>query len=230
MAARPTLFPAFLVALAALLLGTACASTTSVAPPAETQPYRIGPPDRLLISILPDPAIERTVTVRPDGMISIDLVGDIPASGRTAEEVAADIQTRIRRFKRDAAVTVALAQSLSTEITVMGEVGGNKTFPLQRETRLVEALGQVGGVTIYAAKDRIRVIRMEDGKTRIYYANLDAIEKGDLSTNYMLQGGDIVIVPPSRSAKIGYAVQAFTFPIQQILGFGAKVTNKILLP
>ena len=127
--------------LAALWLG-ACATSEGPPPPPVSQPYRIGPPDQLHVTILPEPLIERTVVVRPDGMISIDLVGDIPAAGRTAQEVADDIQLRISRFKRDASVTVALSESLSTEITVLGEVTRPSTFPLSRETHLIEALGQ----------------------------------------------------------------------------------------
>jgi len=207
-----------------------CSTNRVAPPPPVAAEYRIGPPDRLDISILPDPAIARSVTVRPDGMISVDLVGDIPAAGRTASEVARDIQTRISRYKRDAVVTVALGSAASTEITVMGEVGAQRTFPIQRETRLIEALGQVGGVGMMADKDNIRIIRLQDGQSHIYYADLAAIEVGDLSTNYLLQGGDVIIVPPTTSAKIGYAVQAFTFPITQILGFGARITNMVLMP
>jgi hypothetical protein len=136
----------------------------------------------------------------------------------------------ISRYKRDAVVTVSLNAANSTEITVLGEVGSQRTFPIQRETRLIEALGQVGGVGMMADKDNIRIIRLVDGQSHIYYADVGAIEMGDLSTNYMLQGGDVIVVPPTTSAKIGYAVQAFTFPIQQILGFGAKITNTVLMP
>jgi polysaccharide export outer membrane protein len=211
-------------------LVAACSSPTSLPAPPVAEEYRIGPPDSLGISILPEPAISRSVTVRPDGMISIDLVGDVPAAGRTTTEVAQDIQNRISRYKRDAVVTVSLNAANSTEITVLGEVGSQRTFPIQRETRLIEALGQVGGVGMMADKDNIRIIRLVDGQSHIYYADVGAIEMGDLSTNYMLQGGDVIVVPPTTSAKIGYAVQAFTFPIQQILGFGAKITNTVLMP
>ena len=194
------------------------------------RPSRIAsdPPDRLEITVLPDPAIQRSVVVRPDGMISIDLVGDIPASGRTAEEIAQDIQQRISRFKRDATVTVALAESLSTEITVLGEVGGQRTFALTRDTRLIEALGQVGGVTNFADKGAIRIIRLIDGETHIYYADYEAIEAGDLSTNYLLRGGDVVVVPPTTLARTGYAIQSVLFPLQQIFGFGTQITNRIV--
>ncbi len=215
-------------ALGALQL-VGCATNTSAPPPApEAHAYRIGPPDHLDISIMPDPAITRAAVVRPDGMISVDLVGDVPAAGRTTEEVAHDIQARISRFKRDANVTVALVQSLSTEVTVLGEVGGGTTFPLTKDTRLIEAIGKVGGPGPYAAKNKVRIIRLVDGQTQVITADLDAIQSGDLSTNYLLQGGDIIVVPPTRLASAGYAIQSVLFPIQQILGFGATVTNKVV--
>ena len=218
-----------LLVLCCAALGSACA--TSVRPqatPEPGKPYRVGPPDMLSVTILPEPVIQRSVTVRPDGMISIDLVGDIPAAGRTTEEIAADIAQRISRFKRDASVTVALQQALSPEITILGEVGRPSTFPLSRETRLVEAIGLVGGPRPFAAKSRIRVIRFEDGKTRIYRVNLNDIEKGDLSSNILLQGGDIVVVPPTIMARVGYTLQGVFFPIGYLLGMGGKVTTTVV--
>jgi polysaccharide biosynthesis/export protein len=211
------------------LLG-ACASTGAPPPPPlpTAQPYRVGPPDQLEIHVLPEPVIERTVVVRPDGMISIDLVGDIPASGRTTEEIAGDIKRRIQRFKRDASVTVSLRQSLSTEITVLGEVSRPATFPLTRETRVVEAIGLVGGPRLFAAKTRIRVIRFEDGQTRVYQTDLRAIERGDLSSNYLLVPGDIVVVPPTRVASVGYTLSALFFPINQLFGTGARATTTVM--
>ncbi len=215
----------FAAAAAGPLLGCA---TKAAAPPAPIAvEYRVGPPDQLQITILPDPAIERNATVRPDGMISIDLVGDVPAAGRTTQEIAEDIQTRISRFKRDAAVNVSLSASLSTEITILGEVRA-ATFPLQRETRLVEVIGMVGGPRPMADKDNIRIIRFEDGETHVIKADLDAIEHGDLSTNYLMRGGDIVVVPPTVLARAGYWVQGIFFPIQQMLGMGARVGTTVM--
>ncbi len=211
-----------------LALG-ACATQSAPPPNADPgRPYSIGPPDQLVITILPAPEIQRNVVVRPDGMISIDLVGDIPAAGRTAEEVARDIEQRISRFKRDARVTVALAQSLSTEITVLGEVVQPSTFPLARETRVVEAIGTVGGPKQFAAKDSIRIIRFVDGQTKTYQVDLEAIENGDLSTNYLVMGGDVVIIPATRLARMGYAIQSVLFPFQQLFGFGSSITTTVL--
>jgi polysaccharide biosynthesis/export protein len=217
--------PALALLCAAGLSG--CAGTAGAPPGPQVSAYRVGPPDQLHITILPEPVIERDVIVRPDGMISIDLIGDIAASGRTTEEIAGDIETRIGRFKRDARVTVALGAALSSEVTVLGEISRPSTFPLSRQTRVVEAMGTVGGTTVFSAKSRIRLIRTQDGKTTVYNVDLDAIEDGDLRTNYLLQGGDLVYVPPGVMASIGYAVQAVLFPFQQIFGFGASVTTKV---
>ena len=213
--------------LIGLFLLAGCVGTQGPPAAPTAQPYRIGPPDQLVITILPDPIIEREVVVRPDGMISIDLIGDLPASGRTAEEIASDIETRISRFKRNATVTVALAQSRSAQITVLGEVQRVSTFPLERETRAVEAIGFVGGPTILGAKSRIRVIRFQDGKTNVYRVNLSAIEDGNLGTNILLQGGDLVVVPPTAWASFGHFLRALFYPIQQILGLGARGATTI---
>jgi polysaccharide export outer membrane protein len=220
-----------LAALAAVVAQTlACASAQPA--PARTGetggvggPYRVGPPDQLVISVLPEPVIERVVVVRPDGKISIDLVGDVQAQGRSLEEIAKDVEERIARYKRDARVTVSLAASRSSTITVLGEVRGPSNFPLERETRVAEALGLVGGTTNFAASNRIRIVRSYGGQTTVHIVNLDAIMGGDLSTNYVLEEGDLIVVPRTVSAVIGFAIQNAIFPFQQILGFGATVVN-----
>jgi polysaccharide export outer membrane protein len=221
------LVPASIAALLLAFSVTACSSTGGPPPGPQTMAYRVGPPDQLRITILPEPLIEREVVVRPDGMISVDLIGDVPAAGRSTEEISEDIQNRISRFKRDARVTVALYAALSTEVTVLGEVGRASTFPLARQTRVVEALGTVGGTGVYAATSRLRLIRTAEGKTQVYKVDLAAIQNGDMRTNYLLQGGDLIYVPPGVMASIGYTLQAVLFPFQQLLGFGGQVSTKV---
>ncbi len=219
---------AFLV----LIFAGACSGKSPGAPPPlpgkSVETYRVRPPDQLTIAILPEPVIERTVTVRPDGMISVDLLGDVPVAGRTTEEIAADIQTRISRYKRDASVTVALAVSRSTEITVLGEVFNPSVFPLERETRVIEAIGAVGGLTNFAKRREIRVIRSGDNSTNVYLVNVEAIRNGDLSTNIFLEGGDIIYAPPTGTATVGYGIQSLLFPFQQLLGFGTSVSTRVV--
>jgi polysaccharide export outer membrane protein len=176
--------------LALLTAGLACASAKP--PPASPAagPYRVGAPDSLHITVLPEPVIERTAVVRPDGMISIDLVGDVPAAGRTPEEIAADIEQRIGKFKRGARVTVSVTAAQSSSVTILGEVLRPASFPMTKETRVIEAIGFVGGPTRFAAQSRTRIVRSAGGQAQVISVNLSAIQGGDLRTNYRLEQGD----------------------------------------
>ncbi len=217
-------------AAAAAALGCA-APTWAPSPVVESRlPYRVGAPDGLAITILPEPAIEVTVTVRPDGMITVPLIGDLLARDRTIPEIAADIEERIARFKRDPKVNVALIGAASTDIVILGEVGRQASFPLVKETRIVEAIGLVGGTTPFGWDSRIRVIRTVNGVTRVLRVNLNAIRKGDLSTNLMLEAGDVVYVPPTPWARFGYALNTLLFPFQPIIGMARTVGGNLLTP
>jgi polysaccharide export outer membrane protein len=216
--------------VAAAALG--CASTTWAPSPVVESPlsYRVGAPDLLTIEILPEPTITAEVMVRPDGKITVPLIGDIPAGGRTVPEIAADIEERIARFKRDPHATVALASALSTDIVILGEVGRQASFPLVKETRIVEAIGLVGGTTAFGWDSRIRVIRTVNGVTEVMRVNLNAIRKGDLSTNLMLEPGDFVFVPPTPWAVFGYALNTLLFPFQPIMGMARTMGGNLLTP
>jgi polysaccharide export outer membrane protein len=185
----------------------------------------VGAPDALHVTILPDPAIERDVTVRPDGMVSIDLIGDVPAAGRSVGEIASDIEQRIARFKRGAAVTVSLVTANSNAIAVLGEVRSPQSFPLLKQTRVAEAIARVGGPVFTGSERSIRVVRSGSGETVVYRVDLAAIQKGDLRTNIVLAEGDIVYVPPTFWARIGYVVQAVLFPFNPLLGVGTTVAG-----
>ena len=215
---------------AAVALG--CASSTwAPSPVVESRlPYRVGAPDSLEIEILPEPSIIAKVVVRPDGMITVPLIGEVPARDRTIPEITADIEKRIARFKRDPHVTVALAGAASTDIVILGEVGRQASFPLVKETRIIEAIGLVGGTTAFGWDSRIRVIRTENGVTKILRVNLSAIRKGDLRTNLMLEPGDFVYVPPTLWARFGYALNTLLFPFQPIMGMARTMGGNLLTP
>jgi polysaccharide export outer membrane protein len=215
-----------------LAVGMGCAGLYDPVPPPPEgayAAYRVGAPDQLNIVVLPEPVIERTVVVRPDGMISMDLIGDVPAGGRTVVEIAADIEKRLSRFKRDAAATVALASASSTAVTILGEVRRPESFPLVKQTRVAEAIGMVGDVTTFARTRKIRVIRSGGGETVVYIVNLSAIRGGDLRTNMLLRSGDIVYVEPNIFARVGYAINAVLFPFQPFMGIGAGLIASFAL-
>lgn len=208
--------------LAIAVLASGCIARP-VPPPAAVPPatYQVGAPDELLVSILPEPTIEREVVVRPDGRISVDLIGDVLASGRTTEQLAEDIREKISRFKRDAVVTVSVTSSRSSTITIFGQVQSPGSMVLDRETRLAEAIGSAGGTNLFASMGRVRVIRSTPDETRILRVNLRDIQYGDQSTNFMLQDGDIVVVPPNAIARVGFALQTLLFPFQQVFSAGS---------
>ena len=181
------------------------------------------PPDQLRVYVLPEPAIERQVRVRPDGMISIDLIGDVQATGLTPEQIATSIQERILRFKRDAVVNVTLVDSPSQFVTVYGEVGSPGTFPLNTNMRISEAIGRVGGTKPFASLNRVRIVRTGGEGTKVIRVYLKDISHGDLKTNFVVQEGDLIVVPPTALARVGYAVQMVFFPFQPILSSAGSI-------
>lgn len=210
----------------AVLVG--CATTPTPQPTTQYPDYLAGAPDQLAVTILPEPLIQDTVVVRPDGKITVQLVGDVQAGGRTLPEIAEDIEKRIRKFKRGAVVTVQLMAAQSSSITVIGEVGSPAAFPLNKQMRVAEALGFVGDTTFLANDDEIRVVRAGN-PTEVILVDLDAIRSGDLRTNVQLRGGDIVYVPPTAWARVGYVIQSVLFPIQPLLGVATSAAGSALV-
>lgn len=188
--------------------------------------YRIAPPDILVITVRPDPQIERELTVRPDGRISLDLIGDVDARGKTVEEIRSEISVRLKEFIVQPDVTVLLRASNSRTFFIFGEVNRPGAYPIVGDVTAVHALGSAAGPTRMAALDSARLVRPSpEGELTypIYFAAIT--EAGYGQTNYLLQPGDVVYVPPNLSARIGYALQLIFFPLQQVLGLGGTVIN-----
>lgn len=213
-----SMLPPLIVFAMLISVSTGCGVTPAPPPPAPPVPsYIVGAPDELNVHILPEPEIDRRVTVRPDGMISIDLIGDVQAAGQTPQQIASTIQQKIARYKRDAAVSVSVVESPSQFVTVYGEVGNPGTFPLSSEMRVSEAIGRVGGTRPFASQNHIRIVRTDGEQTQVIRVRLKDIGRGDLESNVMVEEGDLIVVPPTFLARIGYAVQMVFFPFQPIL-------------
>jgi polysaccharide export outer membrane protein len=205
------------MAVGVMLLFGCASSTPAPAPAAPAGLYRVGASDKLTVRVLPDPAIERAVQVRPDGRFSFDLIGDVEASGRTTDEIAADITQRIGEYRQSPSVSVALDAPLSTAVSVLGEVNRPLVFPLERDIRLSEAIAQAGGSTTLAANSRVRVIRYTSGQPVTYLADLDAIQAGDGTTDLRIERGDLIFVPPAKTVEAGYSLRRAIFPLEELM-------------
>lgn len=198
-------------------LGAGCATTESAVPPAPEQaPYRIGPSDELVIRVLPDPAIEREVLVQPDGSFAFDLIGEVQASSRTPEEVAAEIEERISEYRVSPSVTVAVQRAASSSVTVIGEVKAPGMYPVERDLHMTDVIARAGGETMYAAASRARLIRRgaDGAEATVYLSNLDKIHGGRLATDYQVLRGDLIYVPPANTVSVGYAMARFLYPLE----------------
>jgi polysaccharide export outer membrane protein len=220
-----------LIVLAIGALASACTSPIpKPEPAADLGSYEVGAPDGLIVTILPDPVVTEEVTVGPDGRITVQLIGEVEAAGRTPDQIAAEIEERIGRYKRGARVTVAVANAQSSAVTVLGEVRSPGRFSLLKLTRVTEALGHVGGPTNFASIGSIRVIRTRPSGTEVHPVDFSAIRRGDLTTNFALEGGDIVWVPPTLLARVGYVIQQILFPFQPLIGVAQATAGTMVAP
>ena len=194
--------------LAVLLLLTACASTgpsgdgaPRVNPQAQAvSVYRIGVDDIVEVSVWHNPDLNAKVPVRPDGMISIPLIGDVTAGGKTPEEVSTEIAEKLKAYVRDPQVAVILTELRSHEylsrVRVTGAVRTPVSVPYRQGMTVLDAVLAAGGTTEFASADRTELYRKDGENTRAYAVRLDQIlKKGDLSTNYPAQPGDVITVP-----------------------------------
>lgn len=193
-----------------LLISTLAACATGGHPSAEAptpnpeaqavKEYRIGVDDLIRVAVWQNPDLNVTVPVRPDGKISVPLVGDVDAGGKTPEEVSADVKTRLSAFVRDPQVTVIIDQLRSHEylsrVRVTGAVRTPISVPYRQGMTVLDAVLAAGGTNEFAASDRTELYRKDASGAHAYSIRLDRIlQKGDLSNNYEAQPGDVITVP-----------------------------------
>jgi polysaccharide export outer membrane protein len=158
--------------------------------------YRLGAEDVLMISVWKDEHLTREVVVRPDGMFSFPLVGDIPAEDRTVDEVRAEIVKRLTKYIPNPNVSVAVTKVLSYRIYVVGRVNKPGEYLIGHYTDVLQALSLAGGLTPFAAENDIKVIRRVRGQQQVFSFRYGDVRKGnDLEQNIILQRGDVVMVP-----------------------------------
>jgi polysaccharide export outer membrane protein len=190
-----------LILLLAMLGGgpLACDSDAMGAPPTApvAEPgYRLGAEDVLLISVWKDEQLTREVVVRPDGMFSFPLVGDIQAEDRTVDEIRSDLVKRLTKYIPNPNVSAAVTKVLSYKIYVVGRVNKPGEYLIGHYTDVLQALSLAGGLTPFASENDIKVIRRLKGQQKVFLFRYGDVRKGqELEQNILLQRGDSIMVP-----------------------------------
>jgi polysaccharide export outer membrane protein len=191
-----------LVSWISLLSG--CATTEHTVQPiglaqTATKDYVIGAGDNVNVAVWRNPEVSMTVTVRPDGKITTPLVEDMPASGKTPNQLARDIEAALTKFIQQPIVTVIVTGSLgpySEQVRVIGQAAKPQALPYREGMSLLDVLIVVGGITEFASGNKANVIRQIEGKQVKLPARLnDLVKDGDISANMPMRPGDILVIP-----------------------------------
>jgi polysaccharide export outer membrane protein len=150
----------------------------------------------LTVSVWKEPELTGDILVRPDGGISMPLAGAVDAAGRTAEQVRATIDQRLRKYIPDPSVTVSVKQTYGNQIFVVGKVNKPGQYPINRPVDVMQALSIAGGTTAFASLNKIQVLRRQGDKQVAIQFHYTDVERGrNLDQNIVLQSGDTVVVP-----------------------------------
>jgi len=163
-----------------------------------TTDYIIGPEDVLEITVWKNADLSKLVQVRPDGRISLPLVGDVSAVGRTAAQLTDDIATRLKSYMENPTVSIVIKEVNSYQIYVLGEVNKPGKYPLKSKTTLLQAITVASGFTPVAARNKIVVFRFGkdgEGLTKIKASYDDIVLRDGSSQNIELKPGDQIVVP-----------------------------------
>lgn len=196
-----------LALVCAALLTAGCGSSPTIpegnaAPVAAEAEYRIGAGDELSVFVWNRPELSVDVPVRPDGLISIPLVEDMKAAGKTPTQLARDIETVLAEYVRSPKVNVIVRRFVGTftdQIRVVGQAANPQALSYRNGMTLLDVMIAVGGLTEFAAGNRAKLVRRIDGKqTEIPVKLNDLMNDGDIRANIPVFPGDVLIIPETR--------------------------------
>jgi polysaccharide export outer membrane protein len=226
------------LALGLVALGTGCTSQAyknaifARAASLQTSPdYVIGEGDSVTLMVLGEEGLETTNAVRPDGKMTFPGHGDIVVSGKTTEQVRADLEEGFKASLglKNPKVYVAVNSFESKAVTALGEVNRQGRFPYSGQMRVADLIGLCFGTTIYASSDRALLFREVDGATKMYHVEMKKFfSEGDFSTNFFLRPGDILYVPTNGFRVVGNQIRILLDPLAAMfdtVGLGNSVVS-----
>jgi polysaccharide export outer membrane protein len=165
------------------------------APGVDANTYVIGPDDVLTISVWNEPSLSVNPLVRPDGMISLPLLGDVQAAGLTPLKLADEIAEKLKKFVQDPTVFVIVNAINSKKIYFLGEAGKSGPIPMTPGMTLLEAISSAGGLSQFANAKKIYILRDKDGKHERIPVHYKEALKGNSEFNLVLEPGDTIVIP-----------------------------------
>src|SRR5580658_10227194 len=159
--------------------------------------FVIGNDDRLAINVWKEPELTRSIPVRSDGKISLPLVGELQATGRTPLQLEEEISARLKSYITDPEVTVIVEQINSQKFNILGQVAKPGSYPLAAATTVLDAIAAAGGFRDFAKQKNIYILRQSAGgrETRIAFNYKDVIKGKNPAQNIKLEPHDTVVVP-----------------------------------
>lgn len=155
--------------------------------------YKIGPADVLQVVVWKEPELTRDVEVRLDGMITMPMLGELEAAGRTPSQLAETLSKALAKFVETPRVTVAVGRANSAHFFVIGQVTRSGEFPLTGRTTVLQGLALAGGFKEFAKTESIVIVRQDQAPIQINFKRIS--EGKDVSQNVLLAPGDTVVVP-----------------------------------
>lgn len=191
-------------------------TATQDKPLIKTEDYRMGAGDVVQVEVRGQPDLDKAVVIRPDGKISLRLLGDVYVSGMTAEEVDDRLTRLYKEYIVGADITVSVVAFNSKEIYVFGQVPREGPQAWAGETTILEAISRAGGTLARAEPKAVQVTR----GNKVWKVNMDDIViKGKTDQNLYLQPGDVVFVPLNGFARVGYAMDNIFYPVRSFFSF-----------
>ncbi len=157
--------------------------------------YVIGPGDSLEIIVWKEPVLSGPVKVRPDGYITLPLVNEVQAVGLTTGQLRKALEEKYREFVSSPFVTIRVMAITSGEIFLIGEVAKPGAYPATGNDTVLQLLTRAGGLSIFADRRNVKVVRRDGNKVTEYIVDYNAIVQGDLKQDILLRPGDRIIVP-----------------------------------
>ncbi len=165
--------------------------------PAPTFPsdYVIGVGDLLNVSVWKEKDFSETVVVRPDGKISLPLVGEFYTAGQTPVQAEDLLQARLKTVVIDPKVTVSVVEIRSRMVYITGEIGRPGAYPLNAPLNVLQLIAQAGGLTQFAERRKIRVLKASESGKGVPFDYNSVVHGKDSRRNLVLAPGDTVVVP-----------------------------------